>query len=94
MPEEIIELTEDISQSPLYSEDLAPVPKEKRTWGTLDLAAIWVGMAICISTYILAFYLIKSGLSWYAALIILGPAFYAIWNIITGSEANLGSDEY
>ncbi|MDH5366668.1 MAG: cytosine permease [Cyclobacteriaceae bacterium] len=70
----IKELTEDISQSSLYSEDLAPVPKEKQTWGTLDLAAIWVGMAVCIPTYILASYMIKSGLSWYSALMIIGLA--------------------
>lgn len=74
MSKEIIELTEDVSQSPLYSEDLAPVPKERRTWGTLDLAAIWVGMAVCIPTYILASYMIKSGLSWYASLTIIGLA--------------------
>ena len=74
MREEIVELTEDLSQSPLHSEDLAPVPKNKRTWKTLDLAAIWVGMAVCIPTYILASYMIKSGLSWYAALIIIGLA--------------------
>ena len=74
MSEEIVELTEDLSQSPLYSADLAPVPKDKRTWNTLDLAAIWVGMAVCIPTYILASYMIKSGLSWYAALIIIGLA--------------------
>lgn len=74
MQEEIVSLDEDVSSSPLYSEDLAPVPKEKRTWTTFDLAAIWVGMAVCIPTYILASYMIKSGLSWYVALIIIGLA--------------------
>jgi cytosine/uracil/thiamine/allantoin permease len=72
--EEIISLDEDVSSSPLYSEDLAPVPKGKRTWTTFDLAAIWVGMAVCIPTYILASYMIKSGMSWYAALIIIALA--------------------
>lgn len=71
---EIIELQEDVSNSSLYSEDLAPVPKERRTWTMWNLAAIWVGMAVCIPTYILASYMIKSGLSWYAALIIIGLA--------------------
>lgn len=74
MKEEIIELHEDVSQSPLYSEDLAPVPANKRTWGMWDLAAIWVGMAVCIPTYLLASYMIKSGVSWLAALIIIGLA--------------------
>lgn len=72
--EEIISLDEDVSSSPLYSEDLAPVPKDKRTWTTFDLAAIWVGMAVCIPTYILASYMIKSGMSWYVALIIIALA--------------------
>jgi len=57
MREEIIALEEDVSASDLYSEDLAPVPKEKRTWSKWDLAAIWVGMAVCIPTYLLASYM-------------------------------------
>ena len=52
MSKEIIELNEDVSESELYSHDLAPVPESERTWSTFDLAAIWVGMAVCIPTYI------------------------------------------
>ncbi|MBL7996781.1 NCS1 family nucleobase:cation symporter-1 [bacterium] len=74
MNSEIIELAEDLSSSPLYSADLAPVPKNKRTWNMWSLAALWVGMAVCIPTYILASYMIKSGLSWQASLIIIGLA--------------------
>lgn len=74
MQEEIIELQEDVSASPLYSEDLAPVPKDQRTWNMWSLAALWVGMAVCIPTYLLASYMITSGVSWYAALIIIGLA--------------------
>jgi len=71
---DIIELHEDVSQSPLYSEDLAPVPPSKRTWNKWNLAAIWVGMAVCIPTYLLASYMIKTGLNWVEALIIIGLA--------------------
>lgn len=74
MNKEIIELKEDVTSSPLYSEDLAPVPKNKRTWTKWNLAAIWVGMAVCIPTYLLASYMIKTGLSWIEALIIIGVA--------------------
>ncbi|PCH97190.1 MAG: hypothetical protein COB85_02915 [Bacteroidetes bacterium] len=74
MSSDIVELEENLEDSPLYSEDLAPVPVAKRTWTMWNLAAIWVGMAVCIPTYILASYMIKSGLSWYAALIIIGLA--------------------
>ena len=71
---DIVELTEDVSASPLYSEDLAPVPVAKRTWNKWNLAAIWVGMAVCIPTYMLASMMITSGMSWTAALVIIGLA--------------------
>ncbi|WP_178988164.1 NCS1 family nucleobase:cation symporter-1 [Winogradskyella schleiferi] len=74
MSKDIIELKEDVSNSSLYSEDLAPVPSSQRTWGKWHLAAIWVGMAVCIPTYLLASYMIKTGLNWYEALIIIGLA--------------------
>jgi len=71
MKEEIVGLTEDISQSRLYSEDLAPVSAANRTWNTWALAALWIGMAVCIPTYILASYMIRSGLDWVEALVII-----------------------
>jgi cytosine/uracil/thiamine/allantoin permease len=74
MIDEIVAVRENLADSPLFSEHLAPVPKENRTWNMWNLAAIWVGMAVCIPTYILASYMIKSGLSWQAALIIIGLA--------------------
>ncbi len=74
MSKEIVELQENVSDSPLYSEDLAPVPPSKRSWNKWNLAAIWVGMAVCIPTYLLASYMIKTGLNWYEALIIIGLA--------------------
>ena len=74
MNKDIVELQEDVSNSHLYSEDLAPVPKTKRTWNKWNLSAIWVGMAVCIPTYLLASYMIKTGLNWYEALIIIGLA--------------------
>ncbi|WP_052172595.1 NCS1 family nucleobase:cation symporter-1 [Psychroserpens jangbogonensis] len=74
MNKDIVELQEDVSASSLYSDDLAPVPSSQRTWSKWHLAAIWVGMAVCIPTYLLASYMIKSGLNWYEALIIIGVA--------------------
>lgn len=68
------QLPEDIRSSPLYSEDLAPIPAEKRTWTKWNLAALWVGMAVCIPTYLLASYMMRAGLSWQAALTIIGLA--------------------
>ncbi len=74
MSEDIVGLQEDVSKSSLYSEDLAPIPLSQRTWSKWHLAAIWVGMAVCIPTYLLASYMIKTGLNWYEALIIIGLA--------------------
>jgi cytosine/uracil/thiamine/allantoin permease len=72
--EDIVILNEDLSQSSLYSEDLKPVPPEERTWSMWSLAALWVGMAVCIPTYLLASYMIGSGMTWLESLIIIGIA--------------------
>src|SRR5215210_7933557 len=58
-----------ISSSPLYNEDLAPVPIEKRNWTTYNYAALWISMAHCIPTYLLASGLISAGMNWWEALI-------------------------
>lgn len=71
---EIEVLEEDVSSSSLYSDELAPVPLSKRTWNTWHLASIWVGMAVCIPTYLMASYMIRAGLSWFEALIIISIA--------------------
>ena len=47
----------------LWNEDLAPTPASQRTWGTWHVAALWVGMAVCIPTYMLAADMIQAGLS-------------------------------
>lgn len=60
-----------VEGSSLYSPDLAPVPNTQRTWNTWNFCAVWVGMAACIPTYILASYMIKSGLNWVEALAII-----------------------
>jgi NCS1 family nucleobase:cation symporter-1 len=53
----------------LYNEDLAPVPLAKRTWTTYTYAALWISMAHCIPTYMMASGLIKAGMNWWQALI-------------------------
>jgi len=58
----------------LYNEDLAPIPLERRTWGTYNYASLWVAMSVCIPTYMLASGLIAGGMSWKQAIgtILLG----------------------
>lgn len=63
-----------IAASPLYNHDLAPVPVAQRTWSTYNYAALWISMAHCIPTYMLASGLMTQGMNWWQALftILLG----------------------
>ena len=75
MPDGRVELVDSsIEASPLYNRDLAPVPLSARTWTTYNYAALWISMAHCIPTYMLASGLMVAGLSWSQALaaILLG----------------------
>ncbi len=58
----------------LYNKDLAPIPLNRRTWGTYNYASLWVAMSVCIPTYMLASGLIAGGMSWKQAIgtILLG----------------------
>jgi NCS1 family nucleobase:cation symporter-1 len=61
--------TARVEQSPLHNHDLAPVPVARRNWSTYNYAALWVSMAHCIPTYMLASGLMASGMNWWQALI-------------------------
>lgn len=67
--EALKELPDDIRGSPLFNGDLAPVPKARRDWTTYNFAALWISMAHCIPTYMLAGGLIASGMNWWQALL-------------------------
>ncbi|HZH67489.1 MAG TPA: NCS1 family nucleobase:cation symporter-1, partial [Flavisolibacter sp.] len=70
----------------LYNDDLAIVPKEKRTWGTWNYAALWISMSLCIPTYMLASSLIQGGMNWWQAIltIFLGNTIVLIPMILNG----------
>ena len=59
---------ETIRSSTLYNKDLAPVPPERRTWGTYAYAALWISMSVNIPTYMLASGMIAGGMNWKQAL--------------------------
>lgn len=65
---ELVDLS-SIQSSPLYNPDLAPIPIAQRTWTTYNYAALWISMAHCIPTYMLASGLMASGMNWWQALI-------------------------
>lgn len=56
-----------MSDSHLINEDLAPVKEEDKTWSMWHIAALWVGMAVCIPTYTLASGMVDQGWSWKAS---------------------------
>lgn len=72
--------------SSLYNEDLAIVPKEKRTWNTWNYAALWISMSLCIPTYMLASSLIGGGMNWWQAIltIFLGNTIVLIPMVLNG----------
>ena len=62
-------MSTSIAESHLSNKDLAPTGPERRTWGTYNLAALWVGLSIVITTYTLASGLIAAGMSWWQGLL-------------------------
>jgi NCS1 family nucleobase:cation symporter-1 len=70
------ELADDsaIRDSPLYNQDLAPVPIKRRTWTTYNYMALWIGMAHNIPTYLLASGLVALGMAWYQAILTIALA--------------------
>src|ERR1700723_3590475 len=52
----------------LWNKDLAPIPRNQRTWGTYNYAALWVAMSVNIPTYMLASAMIAGGMNWKQAI--------------------------
>ena len=48
-----LEVGADLAASPRFNEDIAPTRVAQRTWNSWHIAALWVGMAICVPTYTL-----------------------------------------
>jgi NCS1 family nucleobase:cation symporter-1 len=63
------ELRKDVSSSPLWNKDLAPTTLKERTWSTWNIAALWIGMSVVITTYTLAGGFIEAGMNWWQAML-------------------------
>ncbi len=59
----------EIESSPLFNKDLAPTRAAERTWSTYHFMALWVGMSVCIPTYMLASGLVAGGMNWWQAIL-------------------------
>lgn len=70
--EALTALPPDVLGSPLFNADLAPVPPRRRNWTTYNFAALWISMAHCIPTYMLAGGLVAVGMNWWQALLTIG----------------------
>jgi NCS1 family nucleobase:cation symporter-1 len=68
---EVLDVT---AGSALLNPDLAPTRPDERRWTARDFAVLWVSMAACVPTYMLASSLIAEGMSWWQAIatILLG----------------------
>ena len=53
----------------LYNADLAPTPAAARTWRWTSIAALWVGMVVCVPTYMLSASMVEQGMSWWQAVL-------------------------
>lgn len=73
-------------EASLYNEDLAPIPQNKRSWGTWNYAALWISMSLCIPTYMLASSLIEGGMNWWQSIltIFLGNTIVLVPMILNG----------
>ncbi|MEZ5397918.1 MAG: NCS1 family nucleobase:cation symporter-1 [Bryobacterales bacterium] len=53
----------------LFNADIAPTSPAERHWSVLNLASLWVGMVVCVPTYMLAGGLVGEGMSWWQAVL-------------------------
>jgi NCS1 family nucleobase:cation symporter-1 len=69
----------------LTNRDLAPISPAERTWNLWHIASLWVGMSVCIPSYMLASSMVGAGLSWRLSLlaIVLGYAIVLAPLVIT-----------
>ncbi len=81
-----MKLSDSARESRFYNEDFAPVPLEERTWNTWNYTSIWIGMAVCVPTYMLASSMIQEGMSWWQAVftILLGNLIVLVPLLLNG----------
>ena len=70
----------------LINDDLKPVPASGRHWSVGNMAALWIGMVVCVPTYTLAGGLVSEGMNWWQAVltIMLGNVIVLIPMVLNG----------
>jgi NCS1 family nucleobase:cation symporter-1 len=70
MEQELPAAAAEAEADPGYrSRDLAPTARAERTWRLRDYVALWVALAACVPTYMLASSLIDEGMNWWQAVV-------------------------
>ncbi|MGB1014536.1 MAG: cytosine permease, partial [Nannocystaceae bacterium] len=82
----LVELLTPPDDPVLRNPDLDPTGRAQRTWNRWNLAALWVGMSVCVPTYMLASSLIASGMNWWQAMlaVLLGNLLVMVPMILNG----------
>jgi NCS1 family nucleobase:cation symporter-1 len=75
-----------MSDHNLSNADLAPVKQEERTWGSLNYFSLWVAMAVCIPSYMIAASLVQGGMNWQQAIftVLVGNVIVLIPMLLNG----------
>jgi nucleobase:cation symporter-1, NCS1 family len=61
----------ELQSPPQGAGDLAPTTLAQRTWTWKDMAGLWIGMAACIPSYMLASGAVKQGMTWWQAVCVV-----------------------
>ena len=72
--------------SGLINDDIRPTTALERHWSVLNMASLWIGMVVCVPTYVLAGSLIDQGMNWWQAVmtIMVGNLIVLIPMILNG----------
>ena len=69
MNADLVELDHPPDDPVLRNPDLDPTTRAQRTWTRWHLAALWVGMCVCVPTYMMAASLVANGMNWWQAML-------------------------
>lgn len=72
--------------SGLINDDIKPTTASERHWSVLNMASLWIGMVVCVPTYVLAGSLIDQGMNWWQAVmtIMVGNVIVLVPMILNG----------
>jgi len=80
-------VTDPISPDPgLINDDIRPTRESERTWSVGAMASLWVGMVVCVPTYMLAGSMIADGMNWWQAVgtVMLGNMIVLVPMVLNG----------